>query len=173
MELYPDGAVSRNPVIAHQRTEMKRRTSPHHTEANYERLAVIILPMKTLDEFTKAFPECNNIANQHKADPTVRAGILKQMQRFPKETVDGILDHVCSICGTLMLERTTHVGSLFYWCPTCNEKIHDLFYANAERNGVTVVGQNAAWRIIQTEFRVPEFEEVKRFERKRPPRRYC
>ena len=149
---------------------MKQRKSPHHTETNYERLAAIILPMQTVDEFIETFPECNSPARQRWSDPERRQSTLEWMQKYPKASVDGIIDHVCAICGTMMLERVVNVGSSFFWCPDCDDAIHDLFDPTEERNGITVAGQKAAWRIMMAEFRIPKFEEVQHYERKRPPR---
>ena len=147
---------------------MTLRTSPYHTKANYERLAAIILPMQTVEEFIEAFPECTSPANQRSADPERRQSTLEWMQKYPKASVDGIIDHVCPICGTIMLERFFITS--FFWCLDCNDKIHDLFNPTEERNGITKVGQKAARRVMMTEFRIPQFEEVQRYELKNPPR---
>ena len=63
---------------------MKRRKPPHHTDANYERLATIILPLQAVDEFIEAFPKCNSSARQRWADPERRQSTLEWMQRYPK-----------------------------------------------------------------------------------------
>lgn len=151
---------------------MKRRKSPHHTDENYERLATTILKLQTVDEFIEAFPECNSLARQRKADPKRRQSTLEWMQKYPTSSVDGIIDHVCSICGTIMLERFGYPGTLFFWCPDCDDKIVDLFNPSEKWNGITAIGRKAAWRIMMTEFRIPKFEEVQQYERKKPPRWY-
>ena len=69
--------------------------STFHTDANYERLVAMIRRMTTVEEFVAAFPECIDpeVADEY---PLERVwDEVREMQAIPRDTVNGILGHIC------------------------------------------------------------------------------
>ena len=98
--------------------------SPFHTDANYERLAAMIQPMAAVEEFVAAFPRCvdSQVADQYSLERVWDE--VQDMQVIPRDTSDGILGHVCEICGGMKFGVRPILGAnLVRLCPACLEKV--------------------------------------------------
>ena len=145
--------------------------SPFHTDANYKRLVDLIKPMETVEEFFSAFPECVDpqVSDLYPLDRVWEE--VEDMQAIPKDTSDGILAHVCAVCGGMKFGvRPVWKANFVRLCPVCHDTVAALYEPDTNWNGLTMRGQDAVLGILKREFRIPGTSEVQRFERKRRPR---
>ena len=145
--------------------------SPFHTDANYERLVDLIQPMATVEEFLSAFPEC--------VDPQVSDHYplervwdeVRAMQVIPRDSGDGILAHVCAVCGGMKFGvRPVMSDNFIRLCPACVDTVLVRFRPAGDWKGLTMRGQDVVMGIVKREFRIPGIDEVQRYQRKRRPR---
>ena len=145
--------------------------STFHTDANYERLVAMIRRMTTVEEFVAAFPECIDpeVADEY---PLERVwDEVREMQAIPRDTVNGILGHICQVCGGMKVGIRTILEANFVRIrPACLKKVLALFQPGTHWNGITKRGFNVVLGIVQREFRIPSSSEIQHYELKRRPK---